>query len=141
MDQAHVFEMLRALGVNYPADIRAIEQMPFEQGEKALEALKERVRKNFRQLAFELHPDRTGNDAAKTERFKALAQVRERLDKMTLRRAPVVPPPQVVFIHVQQVVFRHPFTTMNVTNTAATSTGGTNYGPGGPFYAARMKPT
>lgn len=140
MDQALVFEMLRALGVNYPADIRAIEQMPFEQGEKALEALKERARKNFRQLAFELHPDRTGNDPEKTERFKALAQIRDRLGKMTLRRA-VAPPPQVVFIHVQQTVFRHPFSTMNVTNTAATSTGGATYGPHGPFYAARMKPT
>lgn len=139
MDQALVFEMLRALGVNYPADIRAIEQMPFEQGEKALEALKERARKNFKQLAFELHPDRTGNDAAKTERFKALAQVRERLDKMTLRRAPVTPLPVVVF-HVQQVVFRHPFTTMNV-NTASTSATNATFGPNGPFYAARMKPT
>jgi len=129
-------EMLRSLGVQYPADFRAVEQMPFEQGVKALDELKERIRKNYRKLAFELHPDRTGNDPEKTERFKALAQLWGQVEKMQLRRAPPQPPQQVIFV---QVAFRHPFSTMNVsTNTGASTT---NFGPGGPYYAARMRPT
>ena len=137
MNPALVFEMLRDLGVNYPADLQAIERMPFELGVKALDALKERARKNYRKLAFELHPDRTSNDPVKTERFKLLAQVREKLEKMSLRRAVPMPPPQVVF--VRAVTFVHPFTTMNVTGAPPTNT--TNFGPGGPYYAARMRPT
>lgn len=138
MAPALVAEMLRSLGVNYPADFRAIEQMPFEQGVKALDELKERLRKNYRKLAFELHPDRTGNDPEKTERFKALAQLWGQIEKMTLRRAAPRPPPQVVII---QVTYQHPFSTMGIpTGVGAATASATSFGPGGPYYAARMRP-
>jgi hypothetical protein len=140
MDQALVVSMLCALGVNYPADLQAIERMPFELGGKALEELKERARKSYRKLAFELHPDRTGNDPEKTERFRTLATVYEKIEKMTLRRAPQMPPQPIIII--RQVVFRHPFSTMHVTGAATTGTPttGAPFGPGGPYYAARMRP-
>lgn len=134
MDQATEHELLRMLGVNLPADFRVIEQMPFEQGLVALEALKDRVRANWKKLAFALHPDRTGNDPAKTEQFKQLSALRDKLEKVGLRRAPPPPPPMPV-----RHVYFHPFVTLNV-NTSATTAATTSYGPGGPWFVATMRP-
>ena len=140
MNQALELEMLRMLGVNLPVNFRTIEQMPFVEGLLALEALKERVRKNYKKLAFESHPDRTGNDPEKTERFKMATAVRDKIEKVRLRRAPPPPPPMPVpVIHVQRVYF-HPFANMNI-NTSATTSTTTHFGPGGPWFAARMRPT
>lgn len=96
MDPARVVALLRELGVDYPAEFRTIEHMPFEAGVKTLEALKERVRKNYRRLAFELHPDRTGNDSEKTAQFKALTEMYRMVEKVTLRQPPPRPMPVMV---------------------------------------------
>lgn len=44
---------------------------------EALGALKARARKRYHQLALELHPDRTGGDEAKADRFRRLSAVYE----------------------------------------------------------------
>lgn len=140
-----VVEILGLLGVNYPSDLQAIERMPFEQGTKVLADLKERVRKGYKRLAFELHPDRTGNDPEKTERFKLLAQVRDRIEQITIqpRQAPPqIQVQQVVFRQVPcGVIFRHPAVTMNVQGKAGTPASTTHFGPGGPAFVAKMRPT
>jgi hypothetical protein len=146
-----VVEILGLLGVNYPSDLQAIERMPFEQGTKVLADLKERVRKGYKRLAFELHPDRTGNDPEKTERFKLLAQIRDRIEKITIQQRqpppqiqirPPQPGQQVIFMRVPMgVIFRHPAVTMNVQGKAGNQTSTTHFGPGGPAFVAKMRPT
>ena len=143
-----IVEVFRLFGVNFPADLQAIERLPYNQGVKALASLKDRVRKGYKHLAFELHPDRTGDDPVKTEQFKLLAQVRDQVEKMELQppsQVKAMPPPPAVVVHrTQTVSFRHPFVTMNITSTIGavpTRTAGGAYRPGGPGYVARMKPT
>ena len=45
-------------------------------------------------MALDLHPDRTGGDAAKTEKFRLLVQVREAFEKIEMQPCePVVVKP------------------------------------------------
>lgn len=60
-----------------------------------LKELQARAKKAFRRLALELHPDRTGNDPAKADRFRRLVEVHEFIAGLEMRR----PQPQrVVFV-------------------------------------------
>lgn len=111
--------VLQLLGVS-AAEVEGLRNLPYPDACTKLEALKERVRKNWRRLAFELHPDRTGNDPDKTALFRALALMRERFEQMTLpvpvyRTATARPPVQPTTQHTAHqtpptpgVVFRAP---------------------------------
>ena len=76
-------DLLLALGVQ-PAEIQRLYTLPHDEASRHLGVLKERVRQNWRKLAFELHPDRTGNDPQKTERFRALLALKSKFEQMTL---------------------------------------------------------
>jgi hypothetical protein len=99
IDPLKVQAVLRDLGVE-PADLEALRRCPLAEGQRKLAELKERVHKNYKRAAFELHPDRTGNDPEKTERFKLLVTVRDDFEKFQL----VPPQPRFVPMPVQQTV-------------------------------------
>lgn len=125
-------EALRELGVRVPEEIDALLREPtFEAAKAKLAELKERVRKNFRKLAFELHPDRTGGDPGKTERFKLLVQVQDSFDKLQIR------PPQPRVMHV---VWHNPMA--HTTNTAASTSVYTQFyqGTGAATPSPRVSP-
>ena len=66
---------LQQLGVT-SADIqRVLQAASMDEARARLDALKARARSRYEQLTMELHPDRTGGDKAKAERFKALSDV------------------------------------------------------------------
>ena len=87
IDPAKVQAILRDLGVS-PVELEALRQCSLEEGRRKLDELKERVRKNYKRLAFELHPDRTGNDSEKTEKFKLLGAIRDDFEKLQLNAQP-----------------------------------------------------
>lgn len=68
------------------------------EGQQRLAELKARVKKQFRTLAFDLHPDRTNNDPAKTDDFKLVSVVAEDLQEVELRPKPL--PRQVFTIRI-----------------------------------------
>jgi len=76
-------DLLLALGVQ-PVEIQRLYTLPHDEASRHLGVLKERVRQNWRKCAFELHPDRTGNDPQKTERFRALLILKDKFEQMTL---------------------------------------------------------
>ena len=80
---AAVQDLLLSLGVQ-PAEIARLYTLPHAEASRLLGVLKDRVRQNWRKLAFELHPDRTGNDPAKTERFRALLALKDKFEQMIL---------------------------------------------------------
>lgn len=90
-------QLMRAmalLGVS-PQDFDAIERATSsEEAERLLGELKVRAKKRFKQLAMELHPDRTNNDPAKTEDFKLVSNALEELERIAF--APKPPKPVVI---------------------------------------------
>lgn len=107
-------------------DFTSIERATsFVVGQQALEALKERAKKQFKKLAFELHPDRTNNDPAKTEDFKLISAAVDDLEKLQLRPPP---PPRPVMPTIR-IVFRSYGGGFTGTSTT-TTTGGGWYGGG-----------
>lgn len=93
------------LGI-HPNDLRALLTLPLAAARNALAELKERARRNFRQRALELHPDRNGGDVARTERFKAMSAVRDDLERVEIQ--PIPTPPNPVVPHPRaRTPFRH----------------------------------
>lgn len=114
--------LLRDLGLT-PADFQAVRlARTREDAEARFSVLKEKIRVGFRRLSFELHPDRTGNDPEKTERFKQLIELKAELDKLQL---PVQRP--VPAANVRRVVvvnyYNGPFTTATTTHSHARPSG------------------
>lgn len=50
---------------------------------RALDAFKARVRRAYRKLVLELHPDRTGNDPEKAKLFQLATAVVKEIETMT----------------------------------------------------------
>jgi DnaJ domain len=144
MEPHKLREVMLALGVR-PEEMVRLQQVPLETARALLEELKERVRKNYKQLAFELHPDRTGNDPVKTERFKLIGTVKDEFEKLQVQarqqpqfipRPPMQPQPQM---RVMRVVT---WTSAGTAYTSTASTGTTTHiHIGVPFRVATMKPT
>jgi len=133
-------QALGELGVR-PIDLDALQRTPYPQSERVLQGLKDRVKKNWRKLAFALHPDRTQDDTAKTERLKQLTEVKEEFDRLQVR--PMIPPPVVVRRTVRWTNPMHtvgvPFsTTINGCHSRTTnSTTGVHFNP---IYVVTMRP-
>lgn len=120
VDHVRIQQAVQALGIT-PADLDAIRLAPFPQAQALLQSLKDRAKKNYRRLAFELHPDRTGNDPAKTELFKILGRVITDIEKLQVRPPP--PPPQYVVRQVQ-VPLQWVQVARTVNGTTTTTTAG-----------------
>jgi hypothetical protein len=119
IDQAKTTQALGLLGVS-ASDFEAMRRVPFAQAQEMLRVVKERVRKNFRRLVLELHPDRTGNDPEKTEQFKVLAQIFADFNKLEVRPPAPMPPVsrQTPVTWVQYVRTRQVNTATNVNPNA-----------------------
>lgn len=102
IDQAKVLQAVEALGITV-ADVEGIRRSPFPQAQTMLQALKDRAKKNYKKLAFELHPDRTNNDPVKTDLFKVLGQVLADIEKLQVRPPPPPIVRQQVAVHWVQV--------------------------------------
>jgi len=83
-------------------DFDTIRRVPFPQAQTLLQELKAKARRNYKRLAFELHPDRTQGDEAKAQLFVLLGQVLTELDKTTMHPPPP-PTPVVPFINFTAV--------------------------------------
>lgn len=92
MTPADTQQAFADLGV-YPQDITALRTMPFQAASARLAELKTIAKKNFRVKALELHPDCTGNDPSKAQRFVFLKKVLEDLNEISLERRPSRPVP------------------------------------------------
>lgn len=95
LDPQKALLLLRELGVGQ-ADLDSLRRLPLAEARTKLAGIKEAVNRQFRRFALELHPDRTGNDPTKAQKFKDLSQVRDDFLKLELQAAP--PPPPVVVL-------------------------------------------
>ena len=86
--------MLHYLGVGLH-EIEALRQLPYREATQRLTELKSRIHKGWRKAAFELHPDRTGNDPQKTALFQALTLLRDQFEDLRLAEPTPAPPVQV----------------------------------------------
>jgi hypothetical protein len=75
---------LAALGVTQ-TDLNLIRRSQFSQAQALLKDLKIKAHRKYRELALELHPDRTQGDKSKTDFFVLLGRVLEELDKTTVQ--------------------------------------------------------
>jgi len=81
---------LAELGI-LPQDIAVVRSVPFPQAQVHLQGLKVKAKKAYKMLALDLHPDRTGGDPVKAEKFQLLTEV---LD--TFERFKIEPPAPIV---------------------------------------------
>jgi hypothetical protein len=120
LTNAQAFRAMQLLNLTQE-DFRSIERAPtFEVGQQMLVVLKDRVKKQFRKVALELHPDRTNNDPVKTDEFKLVAAVVDDIEKLNLSRPP---PPHPVAVRVVFRTVRY----HSATSTTTTSFGGFGY--------------
>lgn len=82
--------------------LQGLGQFPFEEAGARLADMQAAIKKAWKTKALELHPDRTGDDPEKTEKFKRLNTVHEWFTAIKLRRP--TPPPQLM---VRTVLFTH----------------------------------
>jgi len=73
---AQIIEVMLRLGVNQSDLLRA------QSSQRALEALKARLKKAYKKLALECHPDRTQDDAEKAQLFQLATHVVKEIENM-----------------------------------------------------------
>lgn len=100
LDPVRFAQALVELGIT-PDAIRQVRSAPQAQGERLLDELKSSAKSRYRRLAFELHPDRTGNDEVKAAKFSFLTMVVKEVEGM--RWVPFPPPPPQQTIRIQFV--------------------------------------
>jgi hypothetical protein len=142
-DPMKVRGVMTELGI-MPNELGSLQGLPLAEGQRRLDEIKERVHKNYKRLAFELHPDRTGNDPAKTEHFKLVGAVKDDFDKLKLepRQVNMQPPPpplNMQRVRVVRVVSWASARTGGPVTTGTTS--GTTVQINIPFRVATMRPT
>jgi len=131
---------LHALGVEQ-SDLEAIRRSPLPKAQTLLEELKKRAHRKYKQLALELHPDRTKGDQAKADFFVLLGRVLEELDKTKVQARPQIPHFQVAMGGAPFVVnVASPMTWAQVsTSTTSTVTTG-GYTTAQVIRVVRMRP-
>lgn len=93
-DRQRIERGLRALGIS-SGDFQAIRTATtLEVAQATLEAVKVKVRKAYKKLALDLHPDRTNGDPEKTDLFRVVTSVKNDIEALTIDRALPPPPPQ-----------------------------------------------
>ena len=71
-----IIAVMDRLGINQPDLLRA------QSSQRALDALKARLKKPYRALALECHPDRTGDDPEKAVLFQLATHVVKEIESM-----------------------------------------------------------
>lgn len=122
MDQASLVRALGALGVSLQ-DLENLRRIPFPHAVEGLKRIQEETKPRYKKLAFELHPDRTGGDEAKTRLFSEVTVANKWLQELKVQ--PPQPQPQMVV--VRHYPARTPFGgTVNVWNTSTSTTTSTS---------------
>jgi hypothetical protein len=115
MDQATMMRALGTLGVHLQ-DIENLRRLPFPHAVEGLKRIQDEAKPRYKKLAFELHPDRTGGDEAKTLLFSEVTTANKWLQELQVQ-----PPPPRPQAFVQRMVFypaANPFGgTVTATNT------------------------
>lgn len=122
-------EALAELGITWAEFEAPLAAGP--RGPAMLAELQVRAKKRFKELALELHPDRTGGDPVKTEHFKHLAAAMDALDSLQVTPAGHPPASQPGRVVVRQVIIMDGGWSTS-TSTSTTTTGGWPAG-GWPF--------
>ena len=122
MDQTTLVRALTSLGVQVQ-DIERLRAIPFPQAVEGLKRIQEGTKSRYRKLAFELHPDRTGGDEAKTLLFSEVTAANRWLQNLQVQ-----PPPQPV-MRVQMVHYpaARPFGGTVTSWTTTSSMGSANH--------------
>ena len=114
MDQATMMRSLDALGVRLQ-DIENLRRLPFPHAVEGLKKIQENAKPRYKKLAFELHPDRTGGDEAKTRLFSEVTTANKWLQELQVHPPPPQPRMVVQMVHYPAA---HPFGgTVNTWNT------------------------
>lgn len=77
-----VLEVMRQLGVSQTDILRA------QSSQRALDALKVRLKRSYRALALRCHPDRTDNDPEKASLFQLATHVVKEIEATTAHPCP-----------------------------------------------------
>jgi hypothetical protein len=127
VEQAQQLEQaMTDLGLTAEAHASVRQAPSFEAAVARLDAIKAEAKRRYRKLALELHPDRTGGDVDKTERFKVLAQVMDQLEKMRVGRPPAprpAPPPVRVVVFSTAPGFGYGYGFSGSSGATSTTTG------------------
>lgn len=138
IDPVKLHRVMQVLGI-MPNELQGLQRLPIQEGQRRFAEIKERVHKNYKKAAFELHPDRTGNDPEKTELFKLIGTVKDDFDKLQLERRPVLrppPPPMPMQVQVVRVV-----SWASVGSTYNRTTATNTVAVGVPLRVATLRPT
>ena len=87
-----------------------------EAGQQLLDEIRARIKKSYKRAALELHPDRTGGDAAKSEIFTKLSALMTQIENWKVAR----PQPRPM-VHV---FVTHFYSGTTTTGTGTTTSGG-----------------
>lgn len=94
MDETLFMARLEKMGVT-PEDLGRLRTLPYAEAVRFLGELKGRAKRGWKKLAFQLHPDRTGNAPESTLEFRELTAAREMFEGMEVRPPPPVRPPPI----------------------------------------------
>jgi hypothetical protein len=84
-------KLLLEMGITVES-LREVDQAPsLAVASSKLEALKLRFKREFNRLALSLHPDQTGGDPKKTEKFKRLCQLKVEFETLQAKEPTVAP--------------------------------------------------
>jgi len=79
--------------------LQQIRELPFAAACKALEQLKEDVRKSFRKLALKYHPDHNQDDPAAESKFKILVLLATKVKNLRVQK----PTTRTYVVHVTHI--------------------------------------
>lgn len=117
MDQTTLVRALVALGVP-PQSLEDLRRVPFPQAAEALKRIQDDAKPRYKKLAFELHPDRTGGNEAKTRMFSEVTAANKWLQE--LRIQPPAPQP-VMWVQMVHYPAARPFGGSVTTTTTTAS--------------------
>ncbi len=114
---------LARLGITHQDFELVRRQTSLETAGHLLDELKKKAKTNYKKLALELHPDRTGGDEAKTDAFKHITAVLDEVEKLAVRARPP-PPPRPPPLGVVFAMAGNPFGQYAGTSSSTTTSTG-----------------
>lgn len=122
---------MQALGL-HPGQLDSLRHLTFDRAQERLTKIQAAIKKRYKQLALELHPDRTGGDVEKTKLFSIVTEVNQKIQELSLTRQPIQPRRRFIFIRQTMATVPHsrggiPFRGFTTQSTATNTTTATHY--------------